>query len=68
MQRPHRHEQINSVTFNEDSSLMSIASNIGFKIYSTCPFTIRQDRDFGAPLNICEVIGRSNLIGVVGMK
>lgn len=47
---------------------MSIATNIGFKIYSTSPFTIRQDRDFGAPLLICEVVGRSNLIGLVGMK
>ena len=50
MQKNHKHEQVNSITFNDDSSLMSIATNIGFKIYSTIPFTLRQDRDFGAPL------------------
>ena len=47
---------------------MAMATDIGIKVYSTNPMTLRQDRDFGAPIQICEVVDRSNLIALVGFK
>ena len=47
---------------------MAMATDIGFKIYATNPLTLRQDRDFGAPIEICEIVDRSNLIALVGRK
>jgi len=43
-------EVINSISYNADSSFMAIATSIGFKIYSTQPFALRHQRDFGTPL------------------
>jgi hypothetical protein len=43
-------EVINSVSYNADRSFMAIATSIGFKIYSTQPFALRHQRDFGTPL------------------
>lgn len=48
--RNEKGEVINSVSFNADNSFMAIATNIGFKIYSTQPFALRHQRDFGTPL------------------
>lgn len=68
MQKESKHKIIYSVSYNSDSSLMAIATNVGFKIYSTNPTNLKQERDFGAPIQICELIDRSNLIGLVGFK
>lgn len=63
-----KHKIIHSTSFNADNSLMAIATNVGFKIYSTSPTSLKQERDFGAPIQICELIDRSNLMGLVGFK
>jgi hypothetical protein len=47
---------------------VALATSIGFKIYSTQPFALRHERDFGTPLQFVELINRSNLIGLVGEK
>lgn len=59
-------EVINSVSFNQDRSFMAIATSIGFKIYSLHPFALRHQRDFGTPLQFVELVGKTNLIGIVG--
>ena len=61
-------EVINSVSFNQDRSFAALATSIGFKIYSTHPFALRHQRDFGTPLQFVELIGKSNLIGMVGER
>lgn len=66
--KENKHRVIHSVSFNSDNSLMSIATNVGFKIYETSPVSVKQERDFGAPIQICELVDRSNLIGLVGFK
>ena len=45
-------ESINSVNFNHDNTFVALATSIGFKIYSTQPFALRHERDFGTPLQI----------------
>jgi len=47
---------------------MALATNKGFKIYSVEPFELKQSRDFGAPLQLVEMINRSNLLALVGFK
>ena len=59
---------IKSVSFNADNTFVALATSIGFKIYSTQPFALRHERDFGCPLSIVEIINKSNLIGIVGEK
>jgi hypothetical protein len=59
-------ETINSASFNSDSSFMALATSIGFKIYSTQPFALRHQRDFGTPLQFVELVNKTNLIGIVG--
>ena len=59
-------EVINSVSFNEDRSFIALATSTGFKVYSTQPFALRHYRDFGTPLQFVELVGRTNLIGIVG--
>jgi hypothetical protein len=61
-------ETINSVSFNSDRSFMGLATSTGFKIYSLHPFALRHQRDFGTPLQFVELIGKTNLIGIVGEK
>lgn len=59
-------EVINSVSFNQDRSFMALATSIGFKIYSLQHFALRHQRDFGTPLQFVELVGKTNLIGIVG--
>ena len=59
-------EVINSVSYNQDRSFVALATSIGFKIYSTNPFALRHQRDFATPLQFVELIGNTNLIGLVG--
>ena len=59
-------EVINSVSFNQDRSFAALATSIGFKIYSMNPFSLRHERDFGTPLQFVELVGKTNLIGLVG--
>ncbi|MCB0371140.1 MAG: hypothetical protein KDD45_17410 [Bdellovibrionales bacterium] len=59
-------EVINSVSYNQDRSFVALATSIGFKIYSTNPFALRHQRDFSTPLQFVELIGKTNLIGLVG--
>lgn len=47
---------------------MAVATNKGFKIYTVEPFELKQSRDFGAPLQIVEMVNRSNLLALVGYK
>lgn len=68
MQKDNKHRCIHSISYNSDSSLMALATDIGIKIYSTNPLVLKQDRDFGAPIEICELIDRSNLMALVGRK
>lgn len=53
MQKDNKHKVIHSISFNADCSLLSIATNVGFKIYTTSPTSLKQERDFGAPIQIC---------------
>lgn len=48
-----KHKVIHSISFNADCSLLAISTNVGFKIYSTNPTALKQERDFGAPIQIC---------------
>jgi len=61
-------EKINSISYNADNSFMAIATSIGFRIYGIQPLVLRQFRDLGTPLQLVELIGRTNLIGMVGQK
>lgn len=61
-------ETINSINFNPDNTFAAVATSKGFKIFSTQPFKLKFQRDFGTPLEIVELINRSNLIGIVGQK
>lgn len=61
-------ETINSVSFNADNTFVGLATTRGFKIYSTQPFALRHERDFGTPLQFVELINKTNLIGLVGEK
>jgi hypothetical protein len=47
---------------------MALATSIGFKIYSLYPLALRHQRDFGTPLQFVELVGKTNLIGIVGEK
>jgi hypothetical protein len=42
MQKENKHNIIHSVSFNSDCSLLAIATNIGFKIYTTNPTVLKQ--------------------------
>jgi hypothetical protein len=61
-------EIIHTVTFNADGSCVSLATNKGFKIFTTDPLKLRQHRDLGAPLQFVEMLGRSNLLALVGFE
>lgn len=45
-------ERINSISYNADNTFAALATSKGFKIYSTQPFALRNERDFGTPLQI----------------
>jgi len=49
----NKHKVIHSITFNADNSLLAVATNVGYKIFSTNPTNLKQERDFGAPIQIC---------------
>lgn len=42
MQKESKHKIIHSISYNSDSSLLAIATNVGFKVYSTNPTTLKQ--------------------------
>jgi len=48
-------EYINSVSFNSDYSCIALATNRGFKIFTTEPLKLKQHRDLGAPLQFVEM-------------
>ena len=62
------HETINYICFNVDNTCLAMGTSRGFKVYSTDPFMLKQERDFGAPIQIIEMINRSNLLALVGSK
>lgn len=37
-----KHKTIHSISFNADCSLLALATNVGYKIYSTNPTNLRQ--------------------------
>jgi len=43
-----------------------LATSKGFKIMSTQPLKLKQSRDLGAPLQMVEMVDRSNLLAFVG--
>lgn len=42
MQKDNKHKIIHSISFNADSSLLAVATNVGFKIYTTNPTSLKQ--------------------------
>ena len=59
-------EYINTVSFNSDYSCIALATNKGFKVFTTEPLKLKQQRDLGAPLQFVEMYERSNLLALVG--
>ncbi len=59
-------KEINNLSFNSDFTCFAMATSRGFKIFRLNPTALLQERDFGAPLKIVEMIGRSNLLALVG--
>jgi|JI9StandDraft_1071089.scaffolds.fasta_scaffold577525_1 hypothetical protein len=47
---------------------MALATSKGFKILSTQPLKLKQSRDLGAPLQMVEMVDRSNLLAFVGFE
>lgn len=42
MQKDNKHSIINSISYNSDNTLLSIATNSGFKVYTTSPPSLKQ--------------------------
>lgn len=47
---------------------MALATSKGFKIFATQPLKLKQSRDLGAPLQMVEMVDRSNLLAFVGFE
>jgi len=60
--------RINSISFNQDQSCFSCATDTGFLIYSVNPFIQNFRREFSSgALGIVEMLFRSNLLAIVGL-
>jgi len=47
---------------------VALATNRGFRVYTTQPLKLKQARDLGASLLIVEMVDRSNLLALVGFN
>ena len=54
------------ISFNQDSSCISIGTESGFKIINSCPFLDLYYRDMKGGIGIVEMLYDTNLLGLVG--
>ena len=54
------------ISFNQDSSCISIGTESGFKIVNTCPFLDLYIRDMKGGIGIVEMLFKTNILGLVG--
>ncbi|ESA43890.1 SVP1-like protein 2, variant [Neurospora crassa OR74A] len=55
-----------SVTFNHDNSCFAVGLDHGFRIYESGSCVLRTSRDFGAGIGMVQMLGRTNILGLVG--
>ena len=54
------------ISFNQDSSCISIGSESGFKIINACPFLDLYYRDMKGGIGIVEILNNTNILGLAG--
>ena len=54
------------LSFNQDTSCISIGSESGFKIVNTCPFLDLYFRDMKGGIGIVEMLNNTNILALVG--
>ncbi|KAM7213252.1 WD40-repeat-containing domain protein [Rhypophila decipiens] len=55
-----------SVQFNDDRKMFSVGLNSGFCIFDTETCSLLNTRDFNAGIGIAQMLGSSNILGLVG--
>lgn len=66
MERATKKEKINNISFNQDYTCFSVATDSGFKIYNTSPMKPTVNRDLEGSLYITSMLYRWNIVGLVG--
>ena len=59
-------DQVLHISFNQDYSSFALGTTKGFVVYSCDPLRERFRRDFGRGIGIVEMLGRSNILALVG--
>ena len=62
----YQNEKANSIRFNQDYSMFSMATERGYKIYQTFPLSDNHEKNLSGGLSICEMSYRSNYLALVG--
>lgn len=55
-----------SVTFNDDCSSFAVGLNTGYCVYASHNCSLQTSRDFNAGIGLVQMMGKANLIGLVG--
>lgn len=66
MERVVKKDKVNTISFNQDYTCFSIATDTGFKIYTTHPFKMTVSRDLEGSLYMASMLYRCNIVGLVG--
>ncbi|KAL2940967.1 Autophagy-related protein 18a [Bienertia sinuspersici] len=64
-QEQQQQQQLSSVSFNQDSTCFSAATNTGFIVFNTHPFSRAFNRTFSFPLSFVHMLFRSNIFALV---
>ena len=60
------HSEILYISFNQESTCISIGTETGFKIINACPFLDLYYRDMKGGIGIVEMLYNTNLLALVG--
>jgi WD40 repeat protein len=59
-------EKILWISFNQDFSCFLIGTESGYKIFNSYKFSLLTDKDLGGGIGIVEMLGQTNILGLVG--
>ena len=59
-------EKILWISFNQDFSCFLIGTESWYKIFNSYKFSLLTDKDLGGGIGIVEMLGQTNILGLVG--
>jgi hypothetical protein len=59
-------DKVLGIAFNQEGDCFSVATERGFKVFNTLPFQESVTRSLGGSVSKVEMLGRSNILAIVG--